>query len=165
MKKISHLAILSILLASSAIPLFVMADPAGTANGSYCTLSSGASGLMLNGTCVSPSNYPSQSLGGSPSSGGINIGVIKPYSDSITGIINGIFVPVLMAIAFIVFLWGVFKYFILGASDEKNRTDGRQFVLWGIIGFVIILSVWGLVNIVTSALNLSSGTHPVPPQI
>lgn len=76
------------------------------------------------------------------------------------------FVPVLIAIAFITFLWGVYKYFILGAADEKARTDGRQFVLWGIIGLVIIFSVWTLVNIVSGTLGFpTGGLAPRPPLI
>jgi len=94
--------------------------------------------------------------------GGINIGVITPYSNGIINFINGILVPVLMAVAFIYFLYGVYKYFILGAADEKSRTDGRQFVLWGIIGFVAILSVWGLVSIVGGAFGLSPGGNSPP---
>lgn len=96
---------------------------------------------------------------------GINMGAITPYSDSIISIINTVLVPVLIAVAFIVFLYGVYKYFIFGAAEEKSREEGRQWVMWGIIGFVVILSVWGLVNIVISTLNLSSGNHPAPPQI
>jgi len=79
------------------------------------------------------------------------------YSGDIIDIINGLFLPVLMAVAFITFLWGVYQYFILGASDEKSRTTGRQFVMWGIVGFVVILSVWGLVGLVGSTFNLSPG--------
>jgi hypothetical protein len=92
-----------------------------------------------------------------------NVNAIKPYSDAIIIVINTIAVPVLMAIAFIVFLWGVYKYFILGADNDKERETGRQFVLWGIIGFVIILSVWGLVNIVKATFGLSGGNNPNPP--
>lgn len=95
----------------------------------------------------------------------INTVYIKGYSDSIVGIINSILVPVLIAIAFITFLWGVYKYFILGAAEEKSRTDGRQFVLWGIIGFVIILSLWGIVNLFMGTLGLSAGTAPKFPTI
>lgn len=83
-------------------------------------------------------------------------------SNGIISVINSILVPALIAIAFITFLWGVYKYFILGAADEKSRTDGRQFVLWGVIGFVVILSVWALVTIVISTFNLT-GTTPTPP--
>lgn len=92
-----------------------------------------------------------------------NPAAIKPYSDAIIYVINYILVPVLLAIAFIVFLWGAYKYFILGAADEKSRTDGRQFVLWGVIGFVVIFSVWGLVAIITGTLGLTTGSNPTPP--
>ena len=94
--------------------------------------------------------------------GGINLGAIRPYSDGIIDGINTILVPVIIAIAFITFLWGVYKYFILGAADEDAQRNGRQFILWGIIGFVVILSVWGLVNVVGGLLDLP-GTTPTPP--
>lgn len=94
----------------------------------------------------------------------VNTTQIKKYSESIIVVINSYLVPVLMAIAFIVFLWGVYKYFILGATEEKSRTDGRQFVMWGIIGFVIILSVWSLVTILASTVGLTTGgVGPTPP--
>jgi len=99
------------------------------------------------------------------SGGGINIAVIQPYADSIKNIINDVLVPVFMAIAFITFLWGVFKYFIWGSDNETERDTGKKFVMWGLIGFVVILSLWGIVNILMSALNLSTGTHPKPPTI
>ncbi len=94
---------------------------------------------------------------------GIDTSYITPYSSGIINVINGIFVPVLFALAFIVFLWGVFKYFILGAANEDDRKEGRQFVLWGVIGFVVILSIWGLVNLLMGILGLSAGTAPAPP--
>ena len=37
----------------------------------------------------------------------------------VINIINGVLVPVLFAVAFIVFLWGAFKTFILGASSVE----------------------------------------------
>jgi len=81
-------------------------------------------------TCVSIS----QTLTQQPTSGGININYIKPYSDSIIGIINSILVPVLIAIAFIVFLWGVYKYFIYHGDSESDKMEGRKYAMWGIIG-------------------------------
>lgn len=127
-----------------------------------------------NGDCVAGlvctgSSTCQSTVGGTQTSGGagsVNISVIKGYSDGIIAIINNVFVPVLFAIAFLVFIWGVYKYFILGATEEKSREDGRTFVMWSIIGFVVILSVWGLVNIVTSTFNLTTGgTGPKPPTL
>jgi len=148
MKKISLLAVSFVLFTSFSVPFL-----ASAADFFSCPL-----GQVANADgskCV-----PAARSG----SGGINLGVVTPYTDGIINFINGILVPVLMAIAFIVFLWGVFKYFIYGADNETERATGKQFVLWGIIGFVIILSVWGLVTIVRDFFSLSfGGSAPKPP--
>ena len=94
----------------------------------------------------------------------INMGYVESYSDSIISIINDDLVPTLFAIAFIVFLWGVVKYFFIHGDQEAEREKGRWFILWGLIGFVVILSVWGLVTIVGTTLGLPTGAGtPIPP--
>jgi len=93
---------------------------------------------------------------------GININYIERYSGDIIGIINELVLPVLMAIAFIVFIWGVYTHFIAGANEPKKLEDGRQFILWGIIGFVVIFSIWGLVAIVGDTFMLSPGGMAPP---
>lgn len=149
MKKLSRLATLLVFSASFATPLLASAqfdnacNPPCSAN-QFCN---------SDHTCVANSTLTQQST-----TGGINIGVIQPYGDSIKNIINNVLVPVLIAIAFITFLWGTYKYFILGADSDEDRKTGRQFVLWGVIGFVIILSLWGLVAIVGSTLGISTGS-------
>ena len=97
---------------------------------------------------------------------GINTNAILPYSSGIINLINGVFVPVLFAIALLTFFWGVYKYFFLGADSEAERAKGRDFVLWSIIGFVVILSVWGLVAIVRDTFGLgASGYAPNYPTL
>ncbi|MFA5998005.1 MAG: hypothetical protein WC814_01270 [Candidatus Paceibacterota bacterium] len=76
-------------------------------------------------------------------------------STGIIGIINTIIIPLIFALAFLVFIWGVLKYFIFSIGDEGKRSEGRQFVLWGILGMVVLLSVWGFVNIVLSTLGIA----------
>ncbi len=96
---------------------------------------------------------------------GINLGYIAPYSKGIENLINNILIPVLMAIAFITFLWGVYKYFIFGAANESEKAEGRKFAMWGIIGFVIIVSLWGIVALVRGTFGLTTGNSPTPPTI
>ncbi len=74
--------------------------------------------------------------------------------------INNIVVPVLFAIAFIVFLWGAFETFILGANSEGVKEKGRNLMLWGLIGFFVMVSVWGLVNILTGTISFGNNTGP-----
>lgn len=77
-------------------------------------------------------------------------------------LINNVAVPLIFALAFLVFLWGVFKYLIQGAGDQEKRKEGAQLVLWAIIGFFVMISVWGLVRILTGTFNLDS-TNSVRP--
>jgi hypothetical protein len=85
-----------------------------------------------------------------------NTQYVSGYSNSIIGVINNYLVPVLLALAFIVFLWGVFKNFIWKAESGEAHTEGSKFVAWGLIGFVVILSLWGLVNVVAVTLGLGN---------
>lgn len=96
---------------------------------------------------------------------GIDPSAVQGYADSIISLINGILVPVLMSVAFIVFLYGVYKYFMQGADSETERETGRTFALYGIIGFVILFTVWGIVNIFMSTLNLRAINAQPPPTI
>lgn len=91
---------------------------------------------------------------------GIDLNTLTTYKTGIVDVVNKVFLPVLVAAAFITFLYGVYKYFIYGADDEAERATGRQFVLWGIIGFVIIFGVWALVNIVSGTLGFPTGGGP-----
>ena len=84
------------------------------------------------------------------------------YKNNILVIINFFLVPTLIAVALITFLGGVYKYFILGAASDTERETGKQFVLWGIIGFVVIVSVWGLVAVVGTTLGLFPGSSAPP---
>lgn len=92
---------------------------------------------------------------------GIDIARIQTYSSGFIDLINTVFVPVLFAVAFLFFVYGVYKYFILGADNDTERATGRQFVLWSLIGFAVILSVWGLVNVVLATFNITPG-GPAP---
>ena len=89
--------------------------------------------------------------------GEIGGSTLGEYLSSIVGFINVYLIPFLFAIAFIVFIWGVFQYFVAGGANEEQRDKGKQLVMWGIIGFVVMVSVWGLVNLVTNTLNFGEG--------
>jgi len=134
------------------------------ANGFYgCFPNANASSGLTGGTGTTGLTTNTNTSG----AGGINTTYLQGYYSSIAGVINGILVPLLIAIAFITFLWGVYRYFILGADDDAKRQEGRTFVLYGIIGFVVIIAFWGLVGIVGTTIGLSAGgsaaSHGITP--
>jgi hypothetical protein len=75
--------------------------------------------------------------------------------DSLISFGNLVIVPLIIAIAFLAFIWGVFQYFFLGATDTEKQAQGRSFVLWSVIALAVIFSVWGLVNVFLQTFGLA----------
>jgi hypothetical protein len=93
--------------------------------------------------------------------GGSEFGEISNFLGNIISFLNGTIVPLVFAIAFLVFIWGIFTFFIRGGDDEEKRKKGQMFMLWGIIGFVVMVSVWGIVNLLAEGLNLTESGSQV----
>jgi hypothetical protein len=74
-------------------------------------------------------------------------------------LINGVLVPVLFAVAFITFIYGVANTYILHPDKAE---EGHKLILWGIIGFVVMVSLWGLVNVISDTLQLSGDAVELP---
>ncbi len=85
--------------------------------------------------------------------GGINLTYLQGYKNSIVDVINKIIVPVLFALAFIVFLYGVFLKYIFSHGDATKVSEGHKLILWGLIGFFVMISLWGIVNVIDATLN------------
>ena len=104
---------------------------------------------------------------GMPFGGGFGGGGygISGIAITIINVINGVLVPLLFAVSFIVFLYGIARAYIFSGGDSTKVAEGHRLILWGIIGFVVMLSVWGLVNILSDTFGLDSGIRPTYPTI
>lgn len=77
--------------------------------------------------------------------------------------INGTLVPLVFAVAFIVFIFGIFRYFIMGATSEDKRKSGKELMIYGLVGFAVMISVWGLVNLVVGTFGFDNTSRPCLP--
>jgi hypothetical protein len=70
----------------------------------------------------------------------------------------------IFGLAVMFFLWGILKY-IFNGSDEKQREESKKFMLWGIVGLTVMVSVWGLVSILANifGMHLPAGVTPTLP--
>lgn len=75
----------------------------------------------------------------------------------------GALLPFLIAIGVVVFVWGVIQFVI--SSDEEAKTKGRDRIIYGIIGLVVIVGLWGLVRLVTNTFGLNNVTNITLPTV
>ena len=78
---------------------------------------------------------------------------------TITQIINGVLVPLVFAVAFLIFIINVVRYFI--ASPDK-KDDAKSLILYSVVGFAVMIGVWGLVNILLGTFNLNQNIPNLP---
>jgi hypothetical protein len=62
--------------------------------------------------------------------------------------------PILLALAVIYFFWGIAKYMNSGGNAEELR-EGRNTIIYGVLGLFVIIALWGLVLLVKNELRIS----------
>jgi hypothetical protein len=125
-----------------------------------------APALAIAATIVGGISNSGSFLGISFGNGNLPIGcssTICGIGNTILYIINAILVPVLFAVAFIMFLYGIADAYIFSHGDATKVAEGHKLVLWGLIAFAVMISIWGLVNIVANTFGLSGAYAPTPP--
>lgn len=79
----------------------------------------------------------------------------------ILGTIRGLIaalVPIIIALAVLYFLWGLLKY--VTSSDSSDQAEARNTMVMGIIVLFVMISVWGLVELLADTFNIDSGSAP-----
>lgn len=72
-----------------------------------------------------------------------------------SGIVNMV-IPVLIALAIVFFIYGIVMYVI--SSDEEGKKKAKSHIIYGIIGLLIIVAMWGLVAIINTTFGISTTT-------
>ncbi|HEY4502969.1 MAG TPA: pilin [Candidatus Paceibacterota bacterium] len=75
----------------------------------------------------------------------------------ISTLLNSV-LPVLVALGVVYLVWGVVQY-VIGDSDEAKK-KGKDKIIFGIIGLVVIVGLWGLVYIVLDTFGLGGDAAP-----
>ena len=60
-----------------------------------------------------------------------------------------------ISIAVFIIILGLFNYIREGDNEEK-RAEGRMFIIWGIVSIFVMLSIWGLVNVLVGTFNFDN---------
>lgn len=87
---------------------------------------------------------------------------IQSFGTDLVVFLSGTVIPFLLAIAFVAFVYNIIRYFIVGAGNANAREDARRYALYSIAGFVLIVSIWGIVNLLVLGLGFDDN-QPVCP--
>ena len=79
---------------------------------------------------------------------------IAQFLGKLRGVLDAL-IPFIIGLGVLVVLWGIFTYIAHGAEEEK-RAEGKRFIIYGIAGLFLMLSLWGLVNLLVGTFNLDT---------
>lgn len=72
-------------------------------------------------------------------------------------------IPVIILGAVAWFIWGIVKF--MTSTDAEEKSAARATMLHGIIGFAVILGLWGLVALLLNTFGISTGNTGVEYQL
>ena len=67
-------------------------------------------------------------------------------------------VVLVVAIALLVFMWGLAKFIFKVGGDEGAIEDGKNLMKWGLIALFVMLSVWGIIRFFQGELGLTNNS-------
>ena len=91
------------------------------------------------------------------------LGNVETFVRSIGRLVD-LAIPIVVGIALLAFFWGLVK-FIFDQGDETAKADAKKIMLWGLIALFVMISVWGLVRFIGTALGVNQGDTIVVPRV
>ncbi len=79
---------------------------------------------------------------------------VSSLLDKVNDLVVTPIISLFFAVAVVVFLWGLFE-FIYKGSDPEARTTGQSHMIWGVIGLLIMVSAYGIINFVLSTIGVN----------
>ncbi len=93
-----------------------------------------------------------------------------PIARTVDGLLNwliyiaGRALPLLILAALVLFLFGIVKRFFW-AKDTADKGEAGRYILWGVVALFVMVSVWGLVNVLRGSFNLDNNNVPLAPAV
>jgi TM2 domain-containing membrane protein YozV len=83
--------------------------------------------------------------------------------DTVSDFINRL-IPFLIGLAVLFFIYGLIK-FVSAGGDPGKQEEARNTIIWGIIIIFVMVSVWGLVNVLVNTFGLENQVPQDIPEV
>lgn len=75
----------------------------------------------------------------------------KDVAELFVDLIKGM-IAILFASLSVALVYGVILYF-LNADNESKRTEIKNYLLWGVIGIIVVFGLWGILQILSDSMG------------
>lgn len=69
-------------------------------------------------------------------------------------IVNDLLIPLAFSLCMLYFFWGVAKYIRSGAGGDKAAEEGKNVMVWGVVGMFVAFSIWGIITFIRTELDI-----------
>jgi hypothetical protein len=64
-------------------------------------------------------------------------------------------IPVIASLALLSFIWGLAKFIGRVGGDEKAVSEGKSFMIWGIIALFVLVTLWGILGFLSDQFGFA----------
>lgn len=89
---------------------------------------------------------------------------IQQYISDITSFLFTTIIPFLMGIAFLFVVINVIRFFVIDSANQDGREKAKSYIIYSILGFILIILLWGIIEIIANATGLQ-GNRALTPDI
>jgi hypothetical protein len=81
------------------------------------------------------------------------------FLNAINKVVLNPLIYLVFTLAFVYFLFGLAQ-FIKGADSPKGRDEGKQKILWGLVGMFVMFGAYGIIHLILATFGLNPvNTH------
>ncbi len=91
------------------------------------------------------------------------LSVTTKFLTSLKSLVTTILIPLVFTLGLLFFFWGMAKY--IWSAGGKEKEEGKNIMVWGIIALFVMTSVWGLVKLLQTELLVGEGTTGTIPTL
>jgi uncharacterized membrane protein YidH (DUF202 family) len=78
---------------------------------------------------------------------------VDTFISNVNKLIINPLIALLFGLAVVYFLYGIFE-FISNQENEEAKTKGKSHMIWGIIGIVIMMGVFTIIDVIINTFNI-----------
>lgn len=72
--------------------------------------------------------------------------------------------PIVVALALVYFFWGLAQL-LFNIGDEGKRKKAIEIMIYGVIALFVMVSVWGIVNVLQETFHVGGSQSITPPSV